>query len=154
MTQYETLLDEIADDGIDVVEFDFTEEKLHGLYADNVIAINKNLPTNQKLVTAYEEWGHAKKNCGNILNQSSLNNRKQEASARRWAYEKHMPIEKFIDLILETKPTDAWELIDALDVPLEYFNELIHYYQTKYGPYKEFEGGCIRFDPIEIALWK
>lgn len=154
MTDYEQLIDQVTENGIEVVEFDFSSERICGLYADNIIAINKHLPENKKRVTLLEEWGHATMNYGNILDLNDLNNRKQEESARRWAYEKHMPIAKFIDIILDTKPTDAWELIETLDVPIEYFNELIRYYQTKYGPYKEFKGGCIWFDPIEIALWK
>lgn len=154
MTDYEQLIDQVTENGIEVVEFDFSSERICGLYADNVIAINKHLPENKKRVTLYEEWGHATMNYGNILDLNDLNNRKQEESARRWAYEKHMPINKFIDIILETKPTDAWELIETLDVPIEYFDELIQYYQQKYGSYKEFKGGCIWFDPINIALYK
>lgn len=67
MTQYEELLEEISDDGIEVIEFDFTNDTFHGLYADGIIAINKNLPTHEKVLTAYEEWGHHKTNYGNIL---------------------------------------------------------------------------------------
>ena len=93
MTQYEKLLDEICSDGIEVIEFDFTNEHFHGIYADGCIAINKNLPTCEKVLTAYEEWGHSKVNSGNILNQKCLDSRKQEISARRWAHEKFMPVE-------------------------------------------------------------
>lgn len=153
MTQYEELIDEISDDGIEVIEFDFTNDTFHGLYADGIIAINKHLPISEKRVTLYEEWGHAKTNCGNILNQSKLNNRKQELSARRWAHEKFMPVEKFIELIIEHRPTDIWDLLDILDVPQSYLTDLIHYYINKYGLYKEFDGGCIWFDPIDIALY-
>lgn len=153
MTRYEKLLDEISSDGIEVIEFDFTNEDLHGLYADGFIAINKRLSTSEKVLTAYEEWGHSKVNCGNILNQENLNNRKQEVTARRWAYEKFMPVEKFIELIVEHRPTDTWELLEILDVSQSYLSELINYYINKYGLYKEFKGGCSWFDPIDIALY-
>lgn len=154
MTTYEHLLDEICNDGINVVEFDFSNKTFHGLYADGVIAINKHLSTNEKSVTLCEEWGHAKTNYGNILNQNEQNNRKQELTARRWGFEKFMPVEKFIEIILHHNPTDIWELIELMDVPPKYFEELIQYYKQKYGLYKEFEGGCIWFDPIDIALYK
>lgn len=154
MTQYEQLLDEISSDGIEVLEFDFTNETFHGLYADGIIAINKQLPTNEKSVTLYEEWGHAKTNYGNILNQDKENNRKQEQMARRWGFEKYMPVEKFIEIILNNHPTDIWELIELMNVPYKYFEELIQYYKQKYGLFKEFDGGCIWFDPIDIALYK
>ena len=101
MTDYEQLIDQVTENGIEVVEFDFSSERICGLYADNIIAINKHLPENKKRVTLLEEWGHATMNYGNILDLNDLNNRKQEESARRWAYEKHMPIAKFIDIILD-----------------------------------------------------
>lgn len=153
MTRYEQLVDEVENDGIEVFEFDFSCDELHGLYSDGCVAINKNLPSDEKLLTLYEEWGHAKMNCGNILNQENLNNRKQEVTARRWAYEKFMPVEKFIELIVEHRPIDTWELLEILDVSQSYLLELINYYINKYGLYKEFKGGCIWFDPIDIALY-
>lgn len=78
MTQYEKLLDEISSDGIEVIEFDFINDTFHGLYADGCIAINKNLSSREKLLTAYEEWGHHKTSYGNILGQSKSANRRQE----------------------------------------------------------------------------
>lgn len=153
MTQYEELLDEISSDGIEVIEFDFTNDTFHGLYADGCIAINKNLSSREKLLTAYEEWGHHKTNYGNILDQTATTNRWQEKRARRWAHDKFMPVEKFIDKILQIKPTDVWELIDALDITYPYLCSLVEHYQQKYGLYKEFDGGCIWFRPIEISLY-
>ena len=154
MTEYEQLVDTVCADGIEVIEFDFSSDRIHGLYSDGCVAINKRLSSDEKLVTLYEEWGHAKTNYGNILDQSKLNNRKQEATARRWAHEKFMPIERFINLIIEHRPADTWELLEILDVPMSYLTELIHYYINKYGLYKEFDGGCIWFNPIDIALYK
>lgn len=154
MTKYEQLVDEVENDGIEVFEFDFSCNELHGLYSDGCVAINKNLPSDEKLVTLYEEWGHAKMNCGNILDQSKLNNRKQELAARRWAHEKFMPVERFINLIIEHRPADTWELLEIMNVPYPYLCDLIDYYQQKYGPYKEFDNGCIWFQPIDIAIYK
>lgn len=154
MTEYERLVDTVHNDGIEVVEFDFTSDRIHGLYTDGCVAINKNLTNEEKLVTLYEEWGHAKTNYGNILDQSKVNNRKQELAARRWAHEKFMPVERFINLIVEHRPADTWELLEILDVPMSYLTELIHYYINKYGLFKEFDGGCIWFDPIDIAIYK
>lgn len=154
MTEYEQLVDTVCADGIEVIEFDFSSDRIHGLYSDGCVAINKRLPNDEKLVTLYEEWGHAKTNYGNILDQSKINNRKQELAARRWAHEKFMPVERFINLIVENRPADTWELLEILDVPMSYLTELIHYYINKYGLYKEFDGGCIWFNPIDIALYK
>lgn len=153
MTQYEELIEELSGDGIDVIEFDFTNDNFHGLYVDGCIAINKNLSTCEKVLTAYEEWGHYKTSCGNILDQSTSANRRQEKRARRWAHDKFMPVERFIEKILEIQPTDVWELIDALDITYPYLCSLVEHYQQKFGSYKEFEGGCIWFDPIDIALY-
>ena len=158
MTEYERLVDTVHNDGIEVVEFDFTSDRIHGLYTDGCVAINKNMTNDEKLVTLYEEWGHSKVNSGNLLNQKCLNNRKQETAARRWAYEKFMPVEKFIALIIEHRPADTWELLEIMHVPYPYLCDLIDYYQKRYGPYKEFNNdginGCIWFQPIDIAIYK
>ena len=52
MTQYEALIEELASNGVEVIEFDFTGDDLHGLYADGCIAINQNHPFNGWFVLA------------------------------------------------------------------------------------------------------
>lgn len=58
---------------------------IRGLYADGVILINKDMTDTEKSCTLLEEIGHHKTTQGDILDQSVMENRKQETQARDWA---------------------------------------------------------------------
>lgn len=58
------------------------------LYADVCIWINKHMPSSKKCAILAEEIGHHETTSGDILDQSDMNSRKQELTARKWAYEK------------------------------------------------------------------
>ena len=89
MNKLECLEDEAFEAGIDVVSYNFNSENIKGLYVDGVIALNQQLETtNEKTCILAEELGHHETSFGNILDQSSTANRKQEYKARIWAYKK------------------------------------------------------------------
>jgi len=95
MSLYEKLLDEAARTNL-IYETPLPET-IKGLYSDNVIAINKNISTStEKTCILAEELGHFHTSYGNILDQSQITNRKQEIIARRWAYQKLVPLEAFV----------------------------------------------------------
>ena len=72
-------------DDLNIVEMDLSEiNGLKGLYIQNNIAIEKTMNQTEKLCILAEELGHHKTSVGNILNQTSSNNRKQEYKARIW----------------------------------------------------------------------
>lgn len=75
---YEELLWEAHNDSLDIYERDM-KPTIKGLYSDNIIWINKFIPTNtEKICILAEELGHYHTSSGNIIDQSKLQNRKQE----------------------------------------------------------------------------
>ncbi|MFR1698752.1 MAG: ImmA/IrrE family metallo-endopeptidase [Anaerovoracaceae bacterium] len=101
--------------------------KNHGLYADNVVWINKNLNTASKYCILAEEVGHYQTSHGDILDQTSLDNQKQELKARRWAYEKILPI-GLIRFALNDGHTEIWDMAEYLDVNENFLREALKYY--------------------------
>src|SRR5690554_5342524 len=82
---------------LEVVEIPL-KGNIKGLYADNVIAINKNIDTTvEKACVLAEELGHYYTSIGDILDQTKIENRKQEKRARRWAVDRLIKVEDFID---------------------------------------------------------
>lgn len=87
LTEYEKLLDDADKQHVIVTEkFDLSDTRLKGLYCDAFIAIDKNLTEADKACVLAEELGHHATTYGNIIDQSSVINRKQERRARVWAY--------------------------------------------------------------------
>ena len=79
MTEYEKLLDSADKQHVIVTEkFDLSETRLKGLYCDAFIAIDKNLTDIDKACVLAEELGHHATTYGNIIDQSTVTNRKQE----------------------------------------------------------------------------
>lgn len=98
-----------------------------GLYADGCVWINKDMPTSKKLAVLAEEIGHYETSSGNILDQNNTSNRKQELAARKWAYEKLVPIEN-IQFAFADGHTEIWAMAEYLDLDEEFLREaLIHY---------------------------
>lgn len=98
-----------------------------GLYADGCVWINKDMPTSKKLAVLAEEIGHYETSSGNILDQNNTSNRKQELAARKWAYEKLVPIEN-IQFAFADGHTEIWDMAEYLDLDEEFLKEaLIHY---------------------------
>jgi len=121
-----------------------------GLYADQIIWINKNINTHQeKACILSEELGHYFTSSGNILDQSSLTNRKQEYRARTWGYEQLIPLHKFIE---------AWQqgmegrhaIADYFEVTEDFLQQTVEHYQRKYGLYVTYQNHLIYFEPLNI----
>ncbi len=146
---YEKLIKLSEDNDIEVIEKPL-KGKIKGLYADRVIAINSKIETTaEKVGVIAEELGHHYTTSGNILDQSKVENRKQETKARRWAYERCVGL---IDLVQASKEgiRNAYELAEYLGVTEELLNEALNYYKEKYGLYYELDKYIIYFDPIGV----
>lgn len=101
--------------------------KSDGLYSDGCIWLNENMSSARKACVLAEELGHYYTTVGNILDQNHTNNRKQELTARKWAYEKLVPIEN-INFALADGHTEIWDMAEYLDVDEEFLRDaLIHY---------------------------
>ena len=115
MTKYEEMLQVAADRDIDVYE-NIDLGRLEGLYTDNAVALSYMLETStKKACILAEEIGHYETSYGNILDQSIMENRKQEHRARVWAYNFLVPVETIIAALAEGY-REIWELAEYLEV--------------------------------------
>ncbi len=144
-----TLLNEAEKECIEVVSLPF-KGNLKGLYYDKVIGLNKNLETTaEKCCVLAEELGHYYTSAGNILDQSKIENRKQERRARTWAYQKLVPLDKLVLAYKEGIRT-KYELAEFLGVTEQFLAEALKYYKEKYGMYYRLGKYWICFEPLGI----
>ena len=122
MTKYEELIGEY--EHLIIEERPMVND---GLYADGCVWINQDMPTNRKACVLAEEVGHYETSSGNILDQTDTGNRKQELTARKWAYNKVVPEEKISEAI-SSGYTEVWEIADHLDVDERFLREALKYY--------------------------
>lgn len=123
---YETLLDEAIDVGLDVKEKPL--QSADGLQVGARIAIRKDIETsNKKMCVLAEELGHYYTSTGNILDQSNLNNSKQERRARVWAFNRVLPVARIIDAASKGY-TQVYEMAEYLDVDEEFLREGLAYH--------------------------
>lgn len=145
MTYEELIIDSNIDD---IYELNM---KTKGLYADGVIGISKHIETTtEKACILAEEIGHYHTSHGDILDQKSITNRKQELRARAWAYEKMIPLSSIIKGY-QAKCKNRDELAEYLDVTEEFLLETIEYYKRKLGLfYRIDEKYIITFEPLGV----
>ena len=122
MTKYEELIGEY--EHLIIEERPMVND---GLYADGCVWINQDMPTNRKACVLAEEVGHYETSSGDILDQTDTGNRKQELTARKWAYNKVVPEEKISEAI-SAGYTEVWEIADHLDVDEKFLREALKYY--------------------------
>lgn len=150
MTHYEKLLDDANKHHVIVTEnFDLSDTRLKGLYCDSVIAIDKSLDNIDKSCVLAEELGHHVTTSGDIIDQSSTANRKQERRARVWAYYYMI---KFSDIVNAYKYgcRNRYEIADYLNVTEEFLQNAIDYYRDKYGKFTTYNKYVIYFEPLGI----
>ncbi len=129
---YECLLSEAYNERVEVVYFPLAGQ-IKGLYCNNTIAINSNtLTTAEKTCILAEELGHYHTTVGDILDQSNLPNRKQEERARRWAYEKLVPLDE-LDAAIRAGIASHSELAEYMNVTEMFLSASLQYYDVKYG---------------------
>lgn len=146
---YEQLTNEVLKNKVEIYE-EYIPPRLKGLYADNIIWINKLIPTHvEKKCVLAEEFGHYHTTTGNILDQASIVNRKQELKARVWAYEKLVPLSKII-LAHQLHIINRYELADFLGVTEEFLEAALGYYKSKYGLYVSIDNFTVCFDPLGV----
>jgi len=148
---YEKLL--IENDHLKIREVDFSEVdpegELDGLCVGKKIFIRKELSDREKACILAEELGHYFTTTGNILDQSKLENRKQERLARAWGYERLIGI---IDLVNAYKNgiRNRYELAEYLGVNEEFIEDALNYYKEKYGLYYEIDNYIVYFEPLVV----
>ncbi len=150
MTEYEKLLDDADKQHVIVTEkFDLSDTRLKGLYCDAFIAIDKNLTEADKACVLAEELGHHATTYGNIIDQSSVMNRKQERRARVWAYYLMLQFEDIIRAY-EHGCQSRYDIAEYLNISEEFLQDAINYYKDKYGAYVAYDNYFIYFEPLGV----
>lgn len=104
-----------------------------GRIRGNRIAIKKDLPTQkEKACVLAEELGHFYTSSGNILDMSDISNRKQEARARLWAFNRQVGLRGLIDCY-KNRCLTLHDMAEHLDVTEQFLQDAIDCYRSKYG---------------------
>ncbi len=115
MLSYEELMIEAEGIGLSVIEKKF-RSGAKGLCKGNRIGVSKDISTTQeKLCVLAEEIGHCLFTVGDILDQDSLSNIKQEHFALKWARDKLVPQEMVLSAY-DAGYTHPFDLADFLQV--------------------------------------
>ena len=143
---HRALLHEAEKEGIEVVYLPL-RGRIKGLYYNNVIALNKNIDTTaEKTCILAEELGHYYTSCGNIIDTSDTNNRKQEVKARRWAVKRLVPLKKIIQAF-EAGCRNMYEMAEYIGVTEDFLKAAFSTYIAIYGKYKKRGNYILYFDP-------
>lgn len=142
---YETLLKEADSLGLIVKEKPLRYN--NGRIKGNRIAIRKDIETtNEKASVLAEELGHHYTAAGNILDQSTATNRKQEMRGRIVAYNKLVGLRGIIDAYLHNCQ-NLFETAEYLGVTEEFLNDSLTYYTNKYGVCTQVDNYVVFFQP-------
>lgn len=147
---YEELLKEADSIGLIVKEKPL--QSGDGRIFKNRIAVRRNIPTQkEKSCVLAEELGHHYTTAGNILNQSSANNRRQEIIARTWAYNKMIGLIGIIKSY-EHGCRNKHEISEYLGVTEEFLDEALERYRQKYGERAIVDNYTVCFEPALAVI--
>lgn len=155
MNTYEKLLIEVEQENIII-----DEESIHLKYNESgyyikmpetsVILLNSSLETTtERKCTLVEELGHHYTSYGNITDLTDVSNRKQELKARRWGYERIVPVGKLIKAY-KYGCRNRFETAQYIEVTEEFLQEVVTYYFQKYGLYKQAGKYTVYFNPLGV----
>lgn len=148
--EYEALLKEY-----DATELIIKEKDLqgsNGRIRGNRIAIKKDISLRQKACVLAEELGHYHTTVGDILDQTDVSNRKQERTARLWAYNKQIGLSGLVHCF-EARCQNIHEMADHLDVTEAFLQDALECYRQKYGICTSYQQYTIYFEP-KLAICK
>lgn len=144
MTTYEELLMEAEHQNLITKEKDLPISK--GRIKGNRIAIHKDLSEVEKKCVMAEELGHYYTGTGDILDQSSVSNRKQELRGRIHAYDRLVGLMGIIDAYRHNCH-NIFEAADYLNVTEEFLSASLCYYKAKYGISVSVDNYVVYFEP-------
>ena len=146
---YEELLTEANDNNLTTKELPLPVSK--GRIKGNLIAIRSGMTEAEKTCVLAEELGHYHTAVGDILDQTSTANRKQEMRGRILAYNRLVGLRGIIDAYNHHCQGTA-EAAEYLGVTEEFLNDTLTYYKNKYGVYTTVDNYAIIFDPTIAVL--
>lgn len=147
---YETLLKEADSLGLIVKEkpLQYNNGRIKG----NRIAIRKDIETTvEKACVLAEELGHHYTAVGDILDQSTVENRKQEMHGRIVAYNKLVGLRGIVDAYLH-HCQNLSEAAEYLGVTEEFLSDSIMYYKNKYGVFATVDNYTVVFEPTIAVI--
>lgn len=142
--EYTDLL--IEADNLSLITKDKPLRAHDGRIKRNRIAIRKDMPEIKKKCVLAEELGHYHTTVGDIMDQSSVANRKQEYHARMWAYNKLIGLNGIVSAH-KAGCRNAFEIAEHLEVTEEFLQEALDCYRSKYGTCTKFDNYAIFFEP-------
>jgi Zn-dependent peptidase ImmA (M78 family) len=132
------------------IEADMKPLGLKGLYFDDYICVCKSIETTaEKTCVLAEELGHFFTTCGDILDQTSLHNQKQEETARRWAANALIDPHRLIDAF-KVGVRNRWELAQFLELTEEFIEDSLICLKKLHGDRLVINEYVIHFDPLWI----
>lgn len=146
---YEELLIEADANNLTVKEKPLPISK--GRIKGNRIAIRKDMTETEKACVLAEELGHYYTAVGNILDQSSVENRKQEMQGRILAYNKQVGLRGIVDAYLH-HCQNLSEAAEYLGVTEEFLSDSITYYKNKYGVFATVDNYTVVFEPTIAVI--
>lgn len=147
---YEELLKETDSMGLIVKEKPL--QSGDGRIFNNKIAIRKDIPTQvEKACVLAEELGHYFTTYGNILDQSSVANQKQEYRARLYGYNLKIGLSGIIRAY-ENGCRTLYEMAEYLDVTEEYLQSAIDCYRSRYGQFASVDNYILYFIPCLAVM--
>lgn len=141
---YEDLLKQADELGLTVKDKPLLANK--GRIKKNRIAIKKDLPDIEKTCVLAEELGHYHTTVGDIIEQKSVSDVKQEQYARLWAYDKLIGLHGIIRAY-KHDCCSLHDMADFLEVTEEFLSDALERYRSKYGCYTVFDTYIIYFEP-------
>ena len=147
---YDCLSNEALEAGAIIIEKQL-RGRIRGLYGDGVILIDKRLRrTAERVCILAEELGHHHTTAGNILDQTPIQNRRQERRARQWAYQRLVPLDWIVDAH-KARVRGRHELAEFLGVTEPFLQAAIDRYTEIYGLYAPVgDKYMIWFDPLGV----
>lgn len=141
---YEELLVEAENNNLIVKEKPLPISK--GRIKGNRVAIRKGMTESEKACILAEELGHHYTAVGDIIDQSTVENRKQEMYGRAWAYNKQIGLAGLINAY-RNHCQNAHEVAEYLNVTDEFLTDSLNYYKSKYGCCTQVDNYVIFFEP-------
>ena len=131
---YDEMLEIASNEGIQVIEFDFSDTNMSGYYCDDIVFIDKNSASTieKKCVLAEEIGHHFTAAAGDITEANDVTKLKIENLGRQWGYNQLISIEDIVYSIIGGCETAA-DIADHLDITEEFLSEATAYYAKKYG---------------------
>lgn len=147
---YDELLKEAQDNNLIVKEKPLPISK--GRIKGNRIAIKHNMTEIEKACVLAEELGHHYTAVGNILDQSTVENRKQEMHGRLVAYNKMVGLRGLVEAY-NHHCRNLEDTAEYLEVTPEFLQETINCYRSKYGICTTVDNYAVIFEP-NLAILK